>query len=161
MNGFCPAGNLVLNAACPTGSFTPTYSYDIENRLTSFGVSSYVYDGDGNRVKKCTNAGCTTGTLYWRGTSSDPITEMGVTGSVAEEYVFFDGRRVARRDSAGPAFHYYFSDHLGSTDLITDLRAQRFRKNRTTTHTAAKSLSPIAIRTTTSSPAKNETLRAG
>jgi hypothetical protein len=35
------------------------------------------------------------------------------------DYVFFGGKRVARQDSAGTV-HYCFSDHLGSTSLITD-----------------------------------------
>jgi RHS repeat-associated protein len=29
------------------------------------------------------------------------------------------GRRIARRDIAGGAQHYYFTDHLGSTDVVT------------------------------------------
>ncbi|MBI2682252.1 MAG: RHS repeat-associated core domain-containing protein [Acidobacteriales bacterium] len=35
------------------------------------------------------------------------------------EYVFFGGKRTARRESAG-AVYYYFSDHLGSADVVTD-----------------------------------------
>jgi RHS repeat-associated protein len=122
LNAFChdSAGNLVLNATCPTGSFTPTYSYDIEDRLTGTAGYTYVYDGDGNRVKKCSNVGCTSGTLYWTGTGTDPLDETGVGGTLTEEYVFFGGKRVARRDNPSNAVHYYFSDHLGSTDLITD-----------------------------------------
>jgi RHS repeat-associated protein len=38
-----------------------------------------------------------------------------------EEFIFFNGKRIARRDIAAPsAVHYYFSDHLGSADTITD-----------------------------------------
>ena len=125
LNGFCndAAGNLVLNSGCPTGTFTPTYSYDIENRLTSPAAGySYIYDGDGQRVKKCSNAGCTTGTLYWRGIGSDPLSESSVAGTINEEYIFFNGTRVARQDVSGCStncVHYYFSDHLGSADVIT------------------------------------------
>jgi RHS repeat-associated protein len=37
---------------------------------------------------------------------------------VAEtNYVFFNGKRVARRDPSG-AVHYYLSDHLGSTTMV-------------------------------------------
>jgi RHS repeat-associated protein len=32
-------------------------------------------------------------------------------------YVFFNGKRVARRDPSG-AVHYYLSDHLGSTTMV-------------------------------------------
>jgi RHS repeat-associated protein len=122
LNGFChdAAGNLVLNSACPTGTFTPTYSFDIENRLAATGTYSYVYDGDGQRMKKCSNSGCTVGTLYWRSTAGDPILEAGVSGSGTEEYVFFNGKRVARRDITGSVVHYYFADHLGSASVVTN-----------------------------------------
>src|SRR5207302_1708221 len=36
------------------------------------------------------------------------------------EYVFFAGRRVARKDLPSGAVSYYFSDHLGSSSVITD-----------------------------------------
>jgi RHS repeat-associated protein len=42
-----------------------------------------------------------------------------VNGSIAEEYIFFGGARIARRDASGGAVHYYFADHLGSSDVIT------------------------------------------
>jgi len=121
LNGYChdSAGNLVLNSTCPTGTFTPTYSYDIENRLVGTGGFTYVYDGDGKRVKKCSNAGCTTGTLYWMGMGNDPLQESDFAGNATEDYIFFNGTRVARRDSSGGAVHYYVADHLGSTDVVT------------------------------------------
>ena len=92
INGFCndSAGNLVLNAACPTGTFTPTYSYDAENRLIATGGISYTYDGDGRRVKK------SNGMLYWTGTGSGALLETDLSGNPAAEYVFFNGRRIAR-----------------------------------------------------------------
>jgi RHS repeat-associated protein len=43
-------------------------------------------------------------------------------GNLQSEYVFFDGERVARRDSpssSGPV-SYYFSDHLKTASVITD-----------------------------------------
>src|SRR5262249_45397875 len=36
------------------------------------------------------------------------------------EYVFFDGERVARKDFPSNAVSYYFSDHLKTTDIVTD-----------------------------------------
>jgi len=96
-----------------------TYTFDDENRLTATAGYTYVYDADGKRVKKCSNSGCTTGTIYWTGTSSDTISEAGVGGSITEEYIFFNGKRVARRDASNGAVHYYFSDHLKSADVIT------------------------------------------
>ena len=35
------------------------------------------------------------------------------------EYIFFNGKRAARRDITGNVVSYYFSDHLASTDVVT------------------------------------------
>jgi RHS repeat-associated protein len=110
-----------------TSGGSATYTYDAENRLISAGGMSYIYDGDGKRVEKCT-AGTTpgvcatnpTGTLYWTGTGSDPLVETDLAGNVLEDYIFFKGKRIARRDASTKAVHYYFSDHLGTHSLITD-----------------------------------------
>ena len=67
--GFCydAAGNM-------TGALSgSTYLYDAENRLSATAAGyTYVYDGDGKRVIKCngTYPSCSSGTLYWMGTSS-------------------------------------------------------------------------------------------
>jgi RHS repeat-associated protein len=116
INGFCndSAGNLVLNTACPSGTFTPTYSYDAENRLISTGGVTYTYDGDGRRVKK------SNGMLYWAGSSSDALVETDLSGNATAEYVFFNGRRIARIDQPAGSIEYYYSDHLGSADVITN-----------------------------------------
>lgn len=124
LNGFCndAAGNLVLNATCPTGALSPIYNYDAENRLTSTAGYTYVYDGDGKRVKKCnTCASASGGTLYWTGMGSDNLSESDLGGTMQKEYIFFNGKRVARRDVPGtPSVKYYFSDHLGSASVITN-----------------------------------------
>jgi RHS repeat-associated protein len=114
--GYDAAGNMISNSL-------GTSTYDAENRLLSTSSAagySYVYDGDGRRVKKCTNAGCTSGKLYWMGTGGDPLTESGIGGSFTNDYVFFGGKRIARRDISTGAVHYYLSDHLGSASVITD-----------------------------------------
>ena len=124
LNGYChdSAGNLVLNSACPTGAFSPTYSYDAENRLASTGGVTYTYDGDGRRVQK------SNGTLYWNDISGDALAESDLSANMQSQYIFFDGKRVARRDVATNAVHYYFSDHLGSTSIITDATGSSVQK---------------------------------
>jgi hypothetical protein len=50
------------------------------------------------------------------------LAESDLNGNLQSEYVFFDGERIARRDNpanSGPVF-YYFSDHLKTTDIVTD-----------------------------------------
>jgi RHS repeat-associated protein len=59
------------------------------------------------------------GILYWYGLNGEVLAESDLSGNFTAEYIFFNGQRVARRDSSG-AVHYYFSDHLGTHSLITD-----------------------------------------
>jgi RHS repeat-associated protein len=97
-----------------TGVHTP-------DRITSAtgmggGPYTYVYDGNGLRVKKSNAAG---GTLYWRSLSGDVIAETDLNGTTTNEYIFFAGRRISRIDASGNVFFYY-ADHLGSTRTITD-----------------------------------------
>jgi RHS repeat-associated protein len=115
--GYDAAGNMTSNG-------TASYVYDAENRLIATAGYSYIYDADGQRVEKCTEgstpgtcASGATGTLYWRGLGSDTLRETDLAGNLQNNYIFFNGQRVARSDSAGTA-HYYFSDHLGSHGVV-------------------------------------------
>jgi RHS repeat-associated protein len=96
-----------------TGDGTYTYTWDAENHLTSVNGVGYTYDGDGRRVKK------SSGTLYWYGVSGEVLEETDLTGNLQNEYVYFRGRRVGKRDSTG-AQYVYLADPLGSTRMITD-----------------------------------------
>jgi RHS repeat-associated protein len=114
------AGNMTVSGS-------ETYTYDAENRLIATAGTSYVYDGDGDRVEKCTEgttpgtcASGATGTMYWRGTSSDPQVETDLSGNVLENYIFLGGKRIARRDGSTAAVHFYFSDHLGSHGVVVN-----------------------------------------
>jgi RHS repeat-associated protein len=114
----------------PSPRFRPAnYVYDAENRLIAAGGMSYVYDGDGKRVKKCTEGSTAgicatgaTGTLYWGVPGSETLAETDLAGNVLENYIYFNGQRIARREpTSPPTIHFYFSDHLGTHSLITDL----------------------------------------
>jgi RHS repeat-associated protein len=124
--GYDAAGNMTSNGST-------SYVYDAENRLVWTSGYRYIYDGDGKRVEKCQAATATTacptsgttGTLYWRGTGSDTLAETNLGGTQQEEYIFFNGQRIARRDissTGGTAgLHFYFSDHLGSHAVVETL----------------------------------------
>src|SRR5579862_3325188 len=104
------AGNVISDG-------TLNYVYDLENRMTKFVSSStdiYVYDGDSQRVKK--NVGPVT--LYWYSATGNVLDETDGTGTLVSEYIYFDGKRIARRD-ADNSVKYYFSDKLGSASVIT------------------------------------------
>jgi RHS repeat-associated protein len=107
------AGNMTRNVT-PT---VQTYSYDEENRLTGAAGYAYTYDGDGNRVRKSNGNLAANGTLYWYMTPGI-VGESDLSGNLTDEYVFFDGERVARKSTNG--VFYYFSDHLKTASVITD-----------------------------------------
>lgn len=126
LNGYCydAAGNLLLYGAC---GGTPTYIYDAENHLIATAGLSYLYDGDGNRVEKCTEGGSAgtcasgaTGTLYWPGRDREILNESDLPQSIWKRFVFFNGKMVARRDSDTGNVYFFYSDELGSIGVVTD-----------------------------------------
>ena len=91
-----------------------TFSYDAENRPYSAGGVTYYYDGAGERAAK------SNGKLYWFGTGSAPVAESDASGNLTNEYIFFDGHRVAMKRMSDASVHYYFSDQIGSANVVTN-----------------------------------------
>src|SRR4029077_12563104 len=111
--GFCydAAGNLLAQSKPPC--LSPSYAYNAENQLKSTAGVTYTYDGDGKRVEK------SNGKLYWYGMNADALDETDASGNLTDEYIFFGGKRIARRDSLGNV-DYYFADHLGTARVVTN-----------------------------------------
>jgi len=65
-------------------------------------------------------SGSTYDKLYWYGAGAEVLVESDLAGTVLDEYVFFNGKRVARRRESDSAVFYFFSDHLGSSRVVTD-----------------------------------------
>ena len=104
------AGNLINDGG------GHTYTFDDENRLTAIPGWTYVYDGDGVRVEKCSSCNSSSGgTLYWCGAGKDSLVESNLAGTLTSEYIFFNHRRIARRDNTNNPPTFYFADNLGST----------------------------------------------
>jgi RHS repeat-associated protein len=101
------------NAGNLTADGTYSYAWNALNQLTSVGGVTYTYDGDGRRVKK------SNGTLYWYGPGGSVLAETDLSGNLIREFVYFNGERIARRDSAG-SIYYFFSDHLGTARVMTN-----------------------------------------
>jgi RHS repeat-associated protein len=110
LNGFSydAAGNLMNDG------MGHAFTYDAENRLATAGGVTYTYDGDGKRVMK------SSGTIYWTGVGSDALGESNLSGTMAEEYVFLNGRRLLRMDRPSGTIRVYFSDTVGSARILTD-----------------------------------------
>jgi RHS repeat-associated protein len=89
-------------------------TYDAENTMATDAGVTYDYDADGVRTEK------SSGTLYWPGPGGEYLAETDLTGTINEEYIYFNGERIARVDRPSGTVHYYFSDHLGSSSVITD-----------------------------------------
>src|SRR5260370_5560166 len=69
----------------------------------------------GPRVKKTGS----TNTLYWHGPGGEVLEETDLSGTLTNEYIFFGGKRTARYNPTS-GYTFYFSDHLGSADVVTD-----------------------------------------
>ena len=65
------------------------------------------------KCNSCTSS--SGGTLYWYGAGTDSLVESNLAGTLTNEYVFFNGRRIARRDNTSNPPTFYFADHLQST----------------------------------------------
>ncbi len=89
-----------------------TLTWDVQNRLKevkngSVTEESYLYDPDGQRVKKTAGSS----NLYY------PFAHYEIAGSTITKYYFFAGQRIAM--NKGGTLYYLHSDHLGSTVLTT------------------------------------------
>ena len=105
------AGNLTNNGQ---------YVYDLENRvqvtIQITGGTAYTYDADGQRVLKSNNSTGAALKRYWMG-NGNVLAEADGSGTLTAEYIYFNGKRIARIDLP-TTVHYYLSDHLGSSTKI-------------------------------------------
>lgn len=83
----------------------PAWSPPIPRNVTT----TFVYDGDGGKVKQLTASGTTT--------YVGELVEKDTTGTT--KYVFAGSQRLVAKDSTG-ALRFYHGDHLGSSNVITD-----------------------------------------
>jgi RHS repeat-associated protein len=90
-----------------------SYTWNAERLLKSAASVNYTYDGDGKRVEK------SSGTYYWLSPDGIPLAETDSSGNTQNEYIYFNGGRTARRDSAGNVY-YYFSDQIGTARMLTN-----------------------------------------
>ena len=111
--GYDAAGNLT-NYNAPG-----QYVYDQENRLSSTAGMTYTYDGNGERVLKSNTSTGAAVKRYWS-MGGNTLAEGDGSGNLTAEYIYFGGKRVARIDLPANTAHYYLSDHLGSTSIVTN-----------------------------------------
>jgi RHS repeat-associated protein len=119
------------------GSDTYTMIYDAENRLievkkNSVSMATFVFDGDGRRVKSVVNG---TTTYFAGGHYIIPLWDE-LTGSTVTKYYFAGSQRIAMRKYTIPqnmSVEYLLGDHpstslrtgLGSTSITTDVNGAK------------------------------------
>jgi RHS repeat-associated protein len=86
-----------------------SYLYNAESQVISTDGIAYVYDGSGNRVQK------SSGRIYWFG-----LSESDANGIISADYIFSIGGRIARRDLPSGTVHFYFTDRLKSTSVVSN-----------------------------------------
>ena len=121
IGGYDANGNLtsrVVNGAATL------LSYDAENHLVSVSgaaTASFVYDGDGNRIKGTVAGNATTylGNYFeWTGSTS-----------TMKKYYYAGSTRVAMRTGSS-TLNYLLGDHLGSTSITTNSSGAYFAEIR-------------------------------
>ena len=93
-----------------TSTFTPTFT--ATPSVPVFTNATFIYDGDGKRVKSAITTNIATTTTYFVGSIYE------VTGSSVTKYYYAGSQRIAMRKDGTLSF--LLGDHLGSTSLVTD-----------------------------------------
>ncbi len=110
------AGNLLNDGS-------HAYTYDAENKIAKVdSVSAYVYDGEGQRVRKLVGEN----TRFVYGLGGELIGEFdGSTGNLRKEYVYGGGSLITIEPAAlnSNGTRYTVSDHLGSPRVVTNVSA--------------------------------------
>jgi RHS repeat-associated protein len=96
----------------PTPTNTPTAT-PTNPPPANFNNATFMYDGDGKRVKSIFNG---TTTTYFVGNHYE------VTGSTITKYYYAGSQRIAMRTNG--TLNYLLGDHLGSTSLTTNASGQ-------------------------------------
>jgi RHS repeat-associated protein len=105
------AGNLLNDG-------THSYAYDAENRISNVdngSTASYVYDANGQRVRKTTSSGSVD---YLYDLAGHEITEVSSSGSWNRGEVYAGGRHLATYNNS--TTYLIHSDHLGTERVRTD-----------------------------------------
>ena len=128
--GYDAAGNLIndgLHFSCGTNG----YAWNAEEQQTCAAGTNYIYNGDGERAEK--TGGSSTATLYWGG----GLAESTTSGTLTSEYIFLNGKRIARRDIP-PAASF--------TTLATSLARPTFSQPQRVESKTKATSTPSAVR---------------
>jgi hypothetical protein len=101
--------------ATPTFTFTPTFT-PTAMVPSLFANATFIYDGDGKRVKSEVITNISTTTTSFVGNSYE------VANGIVTKYYYAGSQRIAMRKDG--VLSFILGDHLGSTSLVTDANGQ-------------------------------------
>ncbi|NWG34981.1 MAG: RHS repeat-associated core domain-containing protein [Chloroflexi bacterium] len=101
--------NTPTNTPPPTNTVSPTPTLP---PVPVFLGASFIYNGDGQRVKSVITTNIATTTTYFVGNYYE------VANGVVTKYYYAGAQRIAMR--TGGKLYFMFGDHLGSTSMTTD-----------------------------------------
>src|SRR3984885_9689133 len=81
-----------------TGDSHNQYTRTSESQIKKVAGVTYTYDGLGNRLEK------SSGTLYWQEAGGAALEETTLAGAVVNDYIFFAGKRIARKTSSAAVY---------------------------------------------------------
>ena len=86
-----------------------SYTYDSENRITQVDNTgaTYTYDAEGNRVRKDVSGSPSTEYVYSGG---NVIAEHTVGTSAWSDYIYANGKRIAKSDNFEDRIHAHATD---------------------------------------------------
>jgi RHS repeat-associated protein len=110
------------NAGNTTGENARQYMYNQNQRMIQVDEGSnilaeYIYNGNGQRIKKFTNNGMEC-TVYHYDKNGLLITESSGSGTIKNEYIYINGQPLAKIE--GNYYYYYHNDHIGTPISISD-----------------------------------------
>jgi RHS repeat-associated protein len=109
----------------PTNTSTPTAAPTATQPPPgAFNNATFVYDGDGKRVKSAFNNNTTT--TYFVGTHYE-VTNPGANQTITK-YYYAGSQRIAMRTN--DTLNYLLGDHLSSTSLITNSAGDKINEQR-------------------------------
>ena len=101
----------------PGGPYDNIFNADNQWTYQNTYNVSYLYDGDGVRVKS--SGGASGSRIYWYDAGGNVVEEDSLSGKGTSEYLYVGHQRIARVYNFGPAYFYY-GDHLGTSRVSAD-----------------------------------------
>jgi RHS repeat-associated protein len=113
------------NTTSDSGNYTATYS--LENRLTSLTkagtTTAYSYDAQGQRIRKVSDSGSSTTTIFVYDQGGQLLGEYDQNGQAVREFVWLGSTPIAvftPNGTSPPAVYFIHTDHLDTPRIVVN-----------------------------------------